>query len=227
MWRTIWAIAWKDFRIERHTGQTISAMGVFALAMVVTFNLALQGQRAVLSASAVGLLWATVLLTGTLGLNRSFSAEQENRSLDALLVSPSDRGAIYLGKVVSVTTFAALLELILVIVFTVFFNRPFYLPQVFGMLLLGTIGYVAAGVLVASMALQTRLQGVLLPVLLLPLTLPAVLAAASATASLLVAAQPNSQISWPQISFPIAIVIFYDVLMLAVGVLTYNYVVEE
>ena len=50
----------------------------------------------------------------------------------------------------------------------IFFNKPMWRPVVLLVLMLGTIGYIAAGVIVTSMTIQTRSREVLLPVLLLP-----------------------------------------------------------
>ncbi|MCA9979879.1 MAG: heme exporter protein CcmB [Anaerolineales bacterium] len=222
-WQAVTAVVRKDLTIERHTGQSISVMVVFALAVVVTFNLALGGDLDAARSVSVGLLWATILLAGTLGLNRSFAAEQENNSFDALLMGPVDRSAIFLGKVVSVSLLMFALELILIVVFTAFFNKPFYLPAAVLVLVLGTIGYVAAGVLVTSMAMQTRARAVLIPVLLLPLTLPVVLSAASAMATIL----DTAVLAWDEVGFSLSLVVLFDVLMLAVGLLTYQFVVED
>lgn len=227
-WTTVWAVVWKDLTTERHTWQIISVMLVFSLTIVIVFSFALgagtmsPGSSLAREAS-LGFLWATILLAGTLGLSRSFSSEQENRSLDAILVAPVERAAIFVGKVISITLFMALVEAILIPIFVAFFDRPFYRPQVIAVLLLGTIGYVAAGVLVTSMSSQTRLREVLLPVLLLPLALPSVLAAATATSALIRSDLP----AWSEVQFPIALVVAYDVLMLVIGFFTYHFVVEE
>jgi heme exporter protein B len=166
----VWAIVWKDLTTERHTRQMLSVMLVFSLTAVVVFNIALYSDLAAAREVATGFIWITILLAGTLGLNRSLTSELENHSLEAILVAPIDRSAIYLGKVVSVTTFTLLMEALLVPIFIVFFNQPFWRPQVLFILILGTVGYVAAGVLITSMSVQTRTREVLLPVLLLPLT---------------------------------------------------------
>lgn len=225
---SVWSIVWKDLVMERHTRQILSVTLVFALISVVVFNFALGA--ATLSPGSViardasmGFLWATILLAGTLGLNRSFAAEQENNSLDAILAAPIDRGAIYLGKVISIGLFTLAMIAILIPVFVVFFNRPFYHPMILLTLFLGAVGYVAAGVLTSSMSMQTRLRGVLLPVLLLPLTLPALLAAATVAAAYL-APQPPI---WEEVGFSLAVVVAYDIFMLTVGFLLYHYVVEE
>ena len=217
------AIVWKDLTIERHTKQVLSIMVVFSLAAVIVFNFALELKLDAARNVATGLLWIVILLAGTLGLNRSLAGEQENRSIEAVLITPVDRSAIYLGKVISVTLFVLSLEAILVPVFIAFFDKPYWRPQVLLILVLGTIGYVAAGVLVSSMSIQTRARDVLLPVLLLPLTLPSVLAAATAASAYVAPELPP----WNEVQTPVALVITFDVLMITAGFLTYHYVVEE
>lgn len=219
----VWSIVWKDLTMERHTRQLLSVMLFFSLVTVVVYNFALFGDLAAARELSAGLLWITILLAGTLGLNRSLMSEQENRSLDAILMAPIDRSAIYLGKVISVSAFTLLTEAILVPIFIAFFNKPFWRPQVLLILFLGTIGYVAVGVLVTSMSVQTRTREVLLPVLLLPLSLPAVLAAAQVTAAYTAPVLPE----WSEVQFAFVLVVVYAVLMLTAGFLTYQYVVEE
>lgn len=217
-----WAIVWKDLQMERHTRQIISVMLMFSIVTVVMFNFALEADLDAARNVATGLLWATILLAGTLGLNRSLAIERENQTIDAILIAPIDRNAIYLGKVISITLFLLLLEAILVLLFVVFFNKPFWRPQVLLVLFLGTVGYVAAGVLVASMTVQSRTRDVLLPVLLLPLTLPLVLPAAAAVATYMLPPQ-----EWGAAQSSVSLVIVYDLLMLTAGFLTYRYVIES
>ena len=217
------AIVWKDLTIERHTRQALSIMVVFSIAAVIVFNFALELRLDAARNVATGLLWIVILLAGTLGLNRSLANEQENQSIEAVLMAPVDRSAIYLGKVISVNVFVFLLEAILIPIFIAFFNKPYWRPQVILIIVLGTIGYVAAGVLVSSMSIQTRSRDVLLPVLLLPLSLPSVLAAATAASAFMFPELP----AWTEVQTPIALVVAFDVLMLTAGFLTYHFVVEE
>lgn len=221
--RAVVAIVWKDLTIERHTRQVLSIMVVFSIAAVIVFNFALELRLDAARNVATGLLWIVILLAGTLGLNRSLANEQENQSMEAVLIAPIDRSALYLGKVISVCLFVFLLEAILLPIFIAFFNKPYWRPQVILIIVLGTIGYVAAGVLVSSMSIQTRSRDVLLPVLLLPLSLPSVLAAATAASAYMFPELPP----WTEVQTPVALVVAFDVLMLTAGFLTYHYVVEE
>ena len=219
----VWAIVWKDLRIERHTRQTVSVMVMFSVVTVVMFNFALEANMDAARNVATGLLWATILLAGTLGLNRSLSIERENQTMDALLMAPIHRNAIYVGKVISITLFTLALEAVLVLMFIVFFDKPLWRPMVLLILVLGTLGYIAAGVIVTSMTIQTRSRDVLLPVLLLPLSLPLVLPSATAVAMYMFPQTPT----WGEVQSAVYIVIIYDLLMITAGFLTYHFVVES
>ena len=221
----VWAVVWKDLRIEGRTRQIISIMVMFSVATVIMFNFALGFSLDAARGVATGLLWAIVLLAATLGLNRSLSLDRENRVFDAMLIAPIPRTAIYLGKVSSVSLFTFLLDAILIILFTVFFNQPFYLLPVIFILFLGTIGYIAAGVIITSMTIQARTREVLLPVLLLPLSLPLVLPAALATA-IFVSAEAFGGATWAEVQGPVSLVLAYDLVMLTAGVVAYRFVVE-
>lgn len=220
---SVWAIVWKDLQIEKHTRQIISVMAMFSLVTVIMFNFALETNLAAARDVATGLLWATILLAGTLGLNRTLAIERENQTMEAILMAPVPRSAIYLGKVISTTLFVLVLEAIMVFMFIIFFDKPFWRPMVLLVLFLGTIGYMAAGVLVTSMTIQTRTREVLLPVLLLPLSLPLVLPAAMAVAAYMFPQTPELS----EVQSPLSLVLIYDLLMLTAGFLTYHYVVES
>jgi heme exporter protein B len=219
----VWAVTWKDLRIERHTKQTLSIMIMFSVVTVVMFNFALEANLDAARNVATGLLWATILLAGTLGLNRSLAIEHENRTVDAILMAPISRSAIYIGKVLSVTLFSLLLELVLILLFIIFFDKPLWRPQVLVILVLGTLGYISAGVIVTSMTIQTRTREVLLPVLLLPLSLPLVLPAAMSVAAYMFPQLPN----WGEVQSAVLLVVIYDLLMLTTGFFSYHYVVES
>lgn len=222
-WGSVWTVVWKDITLEWRTRQLLSIMVMFAISVLVVFNFALETELDAVRNVATGLLWTTILLAATLGLNRTMTIEQENRSFTGVLLAPIDRSALYLGKLISTLLFVLVLEGILILLFSVFFNKPFWRPGVWIILFLGSIGYVAAGVLVASMTIQTRAREVLLPVLLLPLSLPCVLAAATGTALFMFPQPPMIE----ELQAPISLVIAYDIMMVVAGLLTYRFVVEE
>ena len=220
--KSVWAIVWKDLQIEKHTRQTLSVTIMFSIVTVVMFNFALEADLDAARNVSTGLLWATILLAGTLGLNRSLAIEQENQAIDSIMIAPIDRRVLYVAKVISVTIFTMMLEFVMVLLFIIFFNKPFWQPPVLFILFLGTVGYVAAGVLITSMTIQTRAREVLLPILLLPIILPLILPAATAVAEYM-SVSPEM----PRIQSSVSLVLAYDLLILTVGVLVYHFVVES
>ena len=62
-------------------------------------RLPLRAARGASDRAAHGLLWVAIVFTALLGLGRAFVPEREQRVLDALVLAPCDRSAIWLGEV--------------------------------------------------------------------------------------------------------------------------------
>ena len=90
------ALARKDLLLELRSRDTLPAMLLFVVAALVIFHFALPSGPAELA--GLGLLWVAIVFTALLGLSRAFVAEREQRVLDGLVLAPSDRSAIWLGK---------------------------------------------------------------------------------------------------------------------------------
>jgi heme exporter protein B len=86
---------------------------------------------------------------------------------------------------------------------------------------LGSIGYVAVGTLLSSMAVQTRTRDVLLPILLFPVAIPVFIAAVRASTGFL------QGIDMAEIQPWLSLLIAYDVVFTAVAFMVFDYVVEE
>ena len=219
--RKVWAIVAKDIAAERHTREMVSAMLVFAILACLIFSFALDLRGAIARTAAPGVLWATVSFAGMLGLSRSFAREQQTGCIDGLLLAPVDRSAIFLGKALGNLIFITVVEIVVLPLFSALFDVPLLLPRVLVITGLGTIGYAAAGTLLAGIAVNTRAREVMLPVLLLPLTIPALIAAVRATGTLLEGGVPSEIGGW------VRLLVVYDLIITAVSVLTFAYVVEE
>ena len=196
-------------------------MLVFALLVILIFNFAIALQPALRATITPGVLWVTFAFAGTLGLNRSMAIEKDRGCLDGLLLAPVDRSAIYFGKTLSNLAFMLIVAVIVLPVYSLLYNINIFKPGLFLVVLLGSIGYVAVGTLLASMAVQTRTRDVLLPVLLFPVIVPVLLAAVKATGGFL-QALPMTEI-WPWLNILIA----YDVILTAVAFIVFDYVIEE
>ena len=220
-WKAIAAITWKDLAAELRSRELLSAMLVFSLLVILIFNFALELDIATRRSVTSGVLWATFAFAGTLGLNRSMAVEKDRGCLDGLLLAPVDRSAIYFGKVLSNLAFMLIVETIVLPVYSVLYNINLFQPGLMMVILLGSIGYVAVGTLLSSMAVQTRTRDVLLPILLFPVVVPILIAAVKASGGYLTGAGMDDILPW------LNLLIAYDVIFTAIAFMVFDYVVEE
>jgi len=215
------AIIWKDLKTEWRTRENLSAMLVFSLLVILIFNFALELDLRARESLAGGVLWATFIFAGTIGLNRSMAVEKDRGCLDGLLLAPVDRSAIFIGKAVGNLFFMLVVEAIVLPVFSFLYGIPVFQPGFLAVVLLGSIGYSAVGTLLATMVVQTRTRDILLPILLFPLTLPVVIAAVKASQGFIQA------VAFGEISVWVNILISYDLIFLAVAIMVFDYILEE
>lgn len=218
-WRQVWAILWKDIRYELRSRQTWLSMGLFALLVLVIFNFAFDLRVTNTAAVAPGALWIAFLFASMLGLGRTLVAEREQQSLDRLLLSPVDRKAIYLAKLLGNVLFIGVVEVIALPVFIVLFNVPLAMGPLLPVVLLGTLGIATIGTLFSAMAAATRARELLLPILVFPLLVPIVIGAVRATENLLVPVA--NEPPW------LGLISAFDVIFLSVSLLLFEYVIEE
>lgn len=218
---SMWAVVWKDVAAEFRSRELLSAMLVFSLLVVLIFNFALELNARERQEVTAGVIWVTFAFGGTLGLNRSMSVEKDGNCLDGLLLAPVDRSAIYFGKVISNLLFMMIVAVIVLPIYSLLYNQNLLLPGLLGTILLGIIGYVVSGTLLASMSVQARTRDVLLPILHLPVALPVVIAAVRASTYFL-QGQPMDLI-WPSIN----LLIGYNVIFTAAAYMLFDYIVQE
>jgi heme exporter protein B len=203
------ALARKDLLLELRGRDTLPAMALFVVAMLVAFRFALTDDD---SDAAAGLLWLAIMFTALLGLGRAFVPEREQGVLDALVLAPCDRSAIWLGKLLATLAFLVLVELIALPAFGLFFTRVD--AATVAAVALADIGICAVGTLLAAMAVAGRARELLLPLLFLPLALPIVVGGVGAT----VADDPGRFLGFLGL---------YDTLFAILAWATFEYVVVE
>lgn len=178
------ALARKDLRLELRARDTLPAMLLFVVSTLVVFHFALPtvtDDDEVGKVAAQGLLWVALIFTALLGLARAWAPEREGGALEGLVLAPSDRSAIWLGKSAAVFVFLAAIELVALPAFTVFFS-PLNAAGVLGVLLVN-VGICAVGTLLAAMAAASRTRELILPLLFLPLAIPLVVGGVGASVS--------------------------------------------
>ena len=216
------AVAGKDVLVERRSKETINALVFFSLLLLFVFQFAIGPDRERLTQAAPGLLWLGFVLAGLLGLGRSFLVERENDCWEGLLLTPGDKSAIYVGKLAGNILMMAIVEVMLLALFTVFFNLDLWpaLPALGVVLVLGTLGIASVGTLFAAMTANVRARELLFPVLLLPVLVPVLLATVKATEAALAGEPASAYGHWLQL------LAAADVVYVVTGLLTFDFILE-
>ena len=204
------ALARKDLLLELRARDTLPAMLLFVISTLVVFHFVLPGDSSELAAT--GLLWVAIVFTALLGLSRTFAAEREHGVIDGLVLAPSDRSAIWLGKTLSLLAFLMLAEVLALPAFALFFGDVGW-PLVAGVAL-ANLGIAAVGTLLAAVAAASRSRELMLPLLFLPLAIPIVIGGVGAS----VAAEPAGYV---------AFLALYDAIFALVCWASFEYVVTE
>ncbi len=220
--RKIAAIIAKDIAAELRTREMLSSMAVFSLLVILIFNFAFDLRADNQRTLAPGVLWVAIAFAGMLGLSRSFIMEKDRGSMEGLLLTPVDRSAIYLGKMLGNVLFIVVVEIVILPIFIVLFNLSAEdLPLLIGVMILGTVGFAGVGTLFSAMAVHTRAREVLLPILLFPVVVPVMLASVKLTAAIL------DRVAFDEVQNWFSLLVAFDAIFLALSVILFDFVVEE
>jgi heme exporter protein B len=164
------ALTRKDLLLELRAKETLPSMLLFVIAALTIFHFALP--RGTGNTAALGLLWSAIIFTALLGLTRAFVAEREQGLLDALVLAPCDRSAIWLAKSLAVLAFLICAEVVALPAFGAFFSGVD--GRTVAAVALADLGIAAVGTLFGAMAVAGRARELLLPLLFLPMAIPIV-----------------------------------------------------
>ena len=215
-------VAWKDMRIELRTREILSTTIFFAVMLVLVCSFAFVEKVPSIGDLASAILWLSVAFSGTLGLGRAFDRELAGHTMRALLLAPSERGAIFLGKAVGVIVTMLLVEAVVVPLVGFLFSAPVDRAPLalIAILILVTVGFAVVGSVFAGMLLPTRARDVLLAVTLYPVVTPALIAGIKGTAAVWTGVLPEAY-------FWIKFLVVFDAIFLAVSLWSFESLVVE
>jgi heme exporter protein CcmB len=222
--RTAWLVMRKDLVIEARSREILYTTVFFAASCVLVFAFGFVREGRPPDDAAAGILWIAIAFAGTLGLGRAFERERQNETLRALMLSPADRPAIYVGKLLGIVTLLGAVEAVLVPLISLMFQTPLMSRPLLmtALLMTGSLGFAAVGTLFAAMLVRARSRDVLLPMLLYPITIPVIIAGVRGTASLVGPdADPALAQSW------IGMLVFFDAVFVTLALWTFEPVMTE
>ncbi len=216
----IGAIIVKDLRTEARTKETLGTMIAFAVLAVIVFGLAFDLRVPDAASVAPGVLWVVLLFTGIIGLNRVFGAELLGGGLEALLMAPVDRSAIYIGKLIAQLVFMLIMEAVILPLMLIIFDVNLFHSAILVALLLGALGYLSVGVLFAALTVNTRARESMLPILLLPVMIPVFVAGVGLTSNVLDGRQLSDYVRW------LLILGVYDLVFIVIAYIVFDIIWE-
>ncbi|HET9916684.1 MAG TPA: heme exporter protein CcmB [Candidatus Binatia bacterium] len=213
----------KDLLLELRRRDSLLTMFFFGTLLLFVFHFAFDMPPDEVAELAPALLWLAFLFTGTLGLAQLFQAERDNHCLDALLLSPLDRGALFLAKTGFNLILMLAVEVVVIPLFWILFNLSGWnlLPQLFLVTLLGTVGFCVLGTITAAITLRARARELLLPLVLFPLMIPVILATIRCMETVLKTGSFGDATPW------LRLLLGFDVIFLTIGVLIFDWVIES
>ena len=168
------AIFLKDIVIELRAKQVLPTMIV--LGMLIVWILRITSEAASMSAVVMGpaALWIAFLFSGLLAQERSFSTEEQEDCIGALLLSPVDVGTVFLAKMFVNVVMLCIFEIIIVPVVLLSFQLSVgdKWPALIGVLLLGNLGISSIGTLFSAVVQLSRTRGSLLSIVVLAILMP-------------------------------------------------------
>ena len=214
------SVAGKDLRVELRGRHGISAALPFATTLLVSMGLALGPGRELLESAAPALLWIAVLSGTVLASRQAYLVEAEDGALEGLVLSPADRGALFLGKVVAVAAQLLVIQAAVLVAVVLLFDlslgtAPAALVAGF---VLGTLGLAAVGVLFGVVAASPGSRESILPLLVLPLATPVLLAGVRTTELAITGGDAGS---W------LGLLVAFDLVVVSIGFMAFGQVLEE
>ena len=209
-------LLWKDLLLELRRRDSLLTMFFFGTLLLFVFHFSFDLPPDKVAEMAF-------LFTGTLGLTQLFQVERENHCLEALLLSPLDRGALFLAKSCFTLLLMFLVEAVVMPLFWILFNLQGWnlLPQLFLVTLLGTVGFCVLGTIMSAITLRARARELLLPLVLFPLMIPVILATIRCMENIMSAGELGAAWSW------LRLLLGFDVIFVTVGILMFDRVIES
>lgn len=222
MTHPFWILLARELRIEGRSREMLSGGLLLALLTLVLGNLA-WSRLADLPATAPGVLWIAFAFAGTLTLSRSLHRERDRGTWEALGLLPIDWGIVYLVKAAANFLVLLFIEAVALPLYAILFGADLLAPlaKLVPVLLLGTLGLAAAGTLLAALSSHGRAREILLPILLFPLLVPLLMMTMQATEKVL-RGLPSSDALAEHL-----LLIAFDAIFLAIGWLTFDYVLSD
>ena len=107
-------LVWKDVLIDLKRKDNLLSMLLFAILTLLVFQFAMGEEPDRFKMALPGVIWIVFLMSGVLGLEKSFMQEMETGCMGGLLLAPIERSVLFLGKMLANTLFLLISQLLFI-----------------------------------------------------------------------------------------------------------------
>ena len=173
MFTVLRCVIYRDLLLATRRWADVLTALVFFVIVVSLFPFGVGPESNLLRTIAPGVIWVAALLASMLSLNRMFSADYADGTLEQMLLSTAPLGMIVAAKIVAHWLVTGLLVVLITPLLALQFDLPQNLLATLTLsLLLGTPVLSMIGAIGAALTLGLRGGGALLSLLVLPLFVP-------------------------------------------------------
>jgi heme exporter protein B len=211
----------KDFYSELRTRYAINSLAMFIVVAISVIMFAV-GQERISAALTGGLFWVVIFFTAMSGLARAFVSEEERGTALTLqlVASPS---TVFSGKLVFNVILVFCINTVIALLYGALFES--FVINNFSLFLLsfifGNLGLAISSTIIAAIIAKASAKGTLYPVLSFPILLPLIITSVQLT----LFAFDGTSIE--DAKFELAIVVSYDVIMLTVSYMLFDFIWKD
>jgi len=216
-----YALFKKDYHSELRTRYAINSLTMFIIVAlsVILFSI---GNEKVPQNLTGGLLWVVIFFSAMSGLSRAFVSEEE-RGTSLILHLIAAPTTIFNGKLLFNLILVFLMNIVITILYSALFEefiiRNFLL--FFLTFILSNIGLAIASTIIAAIISKAGAKGTLYPVLSFPILLPLILISVMLTSYSMIGA------SFADAKMGLAVLVSYDVIMLTVSYMLFDFIWKD
>jgi len=211
----------KDIKIELQTKETLVTICLFGLLIITVFSLSTENNSLINQNFGAGILWSSVIFAGSIAMVKFFYHEEQNKTLQSLLVMPVPSELILFSKSIVFFLFLSISEIIIFLISSVLFNlNIFSVKLIFGCIVFN-IGYSVVGSFFGVISSKSSSKEILLTMLLIPIITP-ILMFIIATTNDVIRSEINSNFqTW------LGVGISFDIIFLTLMSYLFGKIVDE
>jgi len=221
MFSRAFAVFQKDFHSEIRTRYAINSLAMFIIVAISVIMFAV-GQEKISEGLTGGLFWVVIFFTAMSGLSRVFVSEEE-RGTSLTLQLTASPSTVFSGKLIFNVVLVFCMNTVIALLYSALFESfiiqnflLFFLSFIFG-----NIGLAICSTIIAAIIAKAGAKGTLYPVLSFPILLPLILTSVQLT----LFALDGTTIE--KARFELAIIVSYDVVMLTVSYLLFDFIWKD